>query len=105
MIYLGIDQEQDERLGSVLNVDLNTAVHIKPWPEDHGDVVVPVAPWTRYVAIDDDGVIHCYSEKPKYIEQYHGWFLDERAMARYCGEVGLEGWSFKASESCVEVKL
>lgn len=105
MIYLGMDENAYKDLSRVPNVKLDTAVHIKPWPIAHPNVVVPVAPGTRYVAIDDDGVIHCYSEKPKYIEQYHGWCLDERAMARYCGEVGLEGWSFKASESCVEVQL
>lgn len=105
MIYLGIDQEQDERLGSVLNVDLNTAVHIKPWPEAHPDVVVPVAPWTRYVAIDNDGLVHCYSEKPTYFEKYHQWLMTGWAKVRCCGEVGLEGWSFEASESCVEVQL
>ena len=105
MIYLGIDQEQDERLGSVLNVDLNTAVHIKPWPEDHGDVVVPVAPWTRYVAIDNDDLVHCYSEEPTYFEKSHQWLMTGLAKVRYCGEVGLDGWSFEASESCVEVRL
>lgn len=105
MIYLGIDQELEATLIDVSNVELNTAVHIKPWPEMHPDVVVPVAPWTRYVAIDDNGLVHCYSEKPVYLKKYNQWMMNIASKVRCCGEVGLEGWSFKASESCVEVQL
>lgn len=105
MIYLGMDQELEATLIDVSNVDLNTAVHIKPWPEAHHDVVVPVAPWTRYVAIDDDGLVHCYSERPMYFELHREWLMTGWAKVRCCGEVGLEGWGFSASESCVEVQL
>lgn len=105
MIYLGIDQELEATLIGVSNVDLNTAVHIKPWPIAHPDVVVPVATWTRYVAIDDNGLVHCYSERPTYFEKHRQWLMTGWAKARCCGEVGLEGWSFEASESCVEVQL
>lgn len=105
MIYLGMDQELEATLIGVSNVDLNTAVHIKPWLIAHPDVVVPVAPWTRYIAIDDNGLVHCYSERPTYFEKHRQWLMTGWAKVRCCGEVGMEGWSFEASESCVEVRL
>ena len=105
MIYLGMDEDAHKDLLRVPNVKLDTAVHIKPWPEDHGDVVVPVAPWTRYVAIDNNGLVHCYSERPTYFEMHREWLMTSWAKVRCCGEVGLDGWGFEASESCVEVQL
>lgn len=105
MIYLGMGQESNASGCNVVNVELDTSVHIKPWPEDHGDVVVPVSPWTRYVAIDESGLVCCYSVKPLYINKYNQWMVNGQAKVRCCGEVGLEGWGFLASESCVEVKL
>ena len=105
MIYLGMDEDAHKDLSRVPNVKLDTAVHIKPWPIAHPDVVVPVAPGTRYVAIDNDGLVHCYSEKPTYFEKYHQWLMTGLAKVRCCGEVGLEGWGFEARESCVEVQL
>lgn len=105
MIYLGMDEDAHKDLSRVPNVKLDTAVHIKPWPIAHPDVVVPVAPGTRYVAIDNNGLVHCYSERPTYFEMHREWLMTGWAKVRCCGEVGLDGWSFEASESCVEVQL
>lgn len=83
MLYLGMDLNREKP--DIPAVDSKTAIKVLFFGQE-----IPVAPWATHIAVDANGVVHCYNSKPKAYEQLKEWLYDGD-KCRYCGEVDLEG--------------
>lgn len=87
MLYLGMDEEGHE----IPSVKKETQV----FTEYYG-FAIPVEPWTRFVAVDADGKVHCYDARPACYEAEKQWMISYGGwLVRYCGEVDLEGMDWR----------
>lgn len=83
MLYLGMDETGH----AIPSVNKETQVFT-----DYYGSAIPVEPWAKFIAVDADGKVHCYDEKPAFYEAEKQWLINfDGWLVRYCGEVDLEG--------------
>lgn len=87
MLYLGMDETGHE----IPSVNKETQVFT-----DYYGSAIPVEPWTKFVAVDADGKVHCYDAKPSFYESGKQWMMGIYGHhVRYCGEFALEGVNWR----------
>lgn len=89
MLYLGMDLNREKP--DIPAVDSKTAIKVLFFGQE-----IPVEPDATHIAVDANGVVHCYGAEPIRFEGDCEWLMgcgDTRV--RYCGEVALEDMDWR----------
>lgn len=89
MLYLGMDLNREKP--DIPAVDSKTAIKVLFFGEE-----IPVEPDATHIAVDANGVVHCYWAKPIRYKGDNEWLMGHgNIRVRYCGEVDLEGLDWR----------